>query len=222
MRLRNNPNALNEALKSSYFKDLSNGKNIDSKNLFKNGLDSKTFLEIGSGKGDFLLKIALKNPSDNFLGIEKSSTIILKALNKYQKNENILNNLLLCLADANKIDELFKPKSFNGLYLNFSDPWPKKRHAKRRLVDLNFLNKYEKILKPDSFVEFKTDDLNLFNYCIEQINLIKDKINILDQTNDLYNLADSHYLRKENITSEYEEKFKLKNKKINKIVFKFI
>lgn len=222
MRLRNNPNALKEALKSSYFKDLSNGKNIDSKNLFKNALNSKTFLEIGSGKGDFLLKISLKKPSDNFLGIEKSSTIILKALNKYQKNENILNNLLLCLADANKIDELFKPKSFNGLYLNFSDPWPKKRHAKRRLVDLNFLNKYEKILKPDSFVEFKTDDLNLFNYCIEQINLIKDKIHILDQTNDLYILDDSHYLRKENITSEYEEKFKLKNKKINKIVFKFI
>lgn len=222
MRLRNNPNALKEALKSNYFKDLSNIKNIDSKNLFKNALDSKTFLEIGSGKGDFLLKIAYKNPSNNFLGIEKSPTIILKALNKYQKNENVLNNLLLCLADANKIDELFKPKSFNGLYLNFSDPWPKKRHAKRRLVDLNFLNKYEKILKPDSLIEFKTDDLNLFNYCIEQINLIKEKIHILDQTNDLYILDDSNYLKKENITSEYEERFKLKNKKINKIIFKFI
>lgn len=222
MRLRNNPNALKEALKINYFKDLSNVKNITSKSLFKNSSDSKTFLEIGSGKGDFLWKIAWKNQTDNFLGIEKSATIVLKALNKYQKNKNILNNLLLCLADANKIDELFKPQSFNGLYLNFSDPWPKKRHAKRRLVDLNFLNKYEKILKPKSFVEFKTDDLNLFNYCIEQINLIKEKIKIIDKSNDLHSLSDSHYLKKENITSEYEEKFKLKNKKINKIIFEFI
>lgn len=222
MRLRNNPNALKEALKINYFKDLSNVKKITSKSLFKNSSDSKTFLEIGSGKGDFLWKIACKNQNDYFLGIEKSATIVLKALNKYQKNKNILNNLLLCLADANKIDELFKAQSFNGLYLNFSDPWPKKRHAKRRLVDLSFLNKYEKILKPKSFVEFKTDDLNLFNYCIEQINLIKEKIKIIDKSNDLHNLADSHYLKKENITSEYEEKFKLKNKKINKIIFEFI
>lgn len=222
MRLRNNPNALKEALKINYFKDLSNVKNITSKSLFKNSSDSKTFLEIGSGKGDFLWKIACKNKNDNFLGIEKSATIVLKALNKYKKNKNILNNLLLCLADANKIDELFELQSFNGLYLNFSDPWPKKRHAKRRLIDLNFLNKYEKILKPKSFVEFKTDDLNLFNYCIEQINLIKEKIKIIDKSNDLHSLSDSHYLKKENITSEYEEKFKLKNKKINKIIFEFI
>lgn len=222
MRLRNNPNALNEALKSNYFKDLSNIKKIAIEDLFKNNLKAKLFLEIGSGKGDFLWKIAKENTNANFLGIEKSSTIILKALNKYQKNEDDLNNVLLCLADANKIDELFEPRSFDGLYLNFSDPWPKKRHARRRLVDINFLNKYEKILKHKAFIEFKTDDLNLFNYCIEQINLIKETFKIIDQTNDLHNLPNSHYLKQKNITSEYEEKFKLKNKKINKIIFEFI
>lgn len=222
MRLRNNPNALKESLKSNYFKDLSNITKTTTKDLFKNNSNLKAFLEIGSGKGDFLWKIAKENMDANFLGVEKSSTIILKALNKYQKNENTLSNLLLCLADANKIDELFANKSFNGLYLNFSDPWPKKRHAKRRLIDISFLNKYKKILKPESVIEFKTDDLDLFNYCIEQINLIKKEIQIIDQTNDLYNLPNTHYLKQKNITSEYEEKFISANKKINKIIFKFI
>lgn len=222
MRLRNNPNALKQALKSNYFKDLSDIKKIATKDLFKNNLNLKTFLEIGSGKGDFLWKIAEKNKNYNFLGIEKSSTIILKALNKYQNKENILNNLLLCLADANKVDELFENESFDGLYLNFSDPWPKKRHAKRRLVDINFLNKYKAILKPQAIIEFKTDDLNLFNYCIEQINLVKEQIQVIYQTNDLYSLPDAHHLKQSNISSEYEEKFRSNNKKINKIVFKFI
>lgn len=176
-------------------------------------------LEIGCGKGDFLIAQAIKHPNIFFLGIEKYSTVILKALKKIKRNQLELPNLVFTCADAQKIDvEKFKHK-FSKLFLNFSDPWPKKRHAKRRLTSPNFLDLYKKILCEDSIVEFKTDNDTLYEYSLEVLKSRKD-INLIHYTNNLY-LDLKNKLNKDNVQTEYEKKFIKINKNINKIVWSY-
>lgn len=218
MRLRNNPKAINDCLKSNYFIDITkiNDKNII--DCFKNKLN-KTYLEIGSGKGKFLFESATRNPNINYLGIEKFVTIIAKAINNYEKQEKKVENLLLAWIDADKLDRFFN-KNIDKIILNFSDPWPKTRHAKRRLVHINYLKKYKKILRKNGIIEFKTDNENLFKFCLEQITAYKN-IHVIDKTYDLYSLDDSNKLKKYNIQTEYEKKFLQKKIKIKKIIFTF-
>lgn len=208
-RLRTNINA------PDLIKQYSNYKELDSLKL----PNKPIHLEIGCGKGDFLITNALNYKDIYFIGIEKYSTVILKALKKIERNKIKLNNLTFVCADAKDIDvKKFKQK-ISKLYLNFSDPWPKKRHAKRRLTSPSFLDLYKLILKDKATVEFKTDNDGLYQYSLEVLESCKD-IEILYKTNNLYKDLMNKFNR-QNIQTEYEKKFVLLKKNINKIVWKY-
>ena len=174
-------------------------------NLFEN--KNKIYLEVGMGKGQFIIKKAKENPNINFIGFEKYPSVLLGALDIIEK-ENITNLRIVC-ADAFNIDKIFY-KDINKLYLNFSDPWPKKRHAKRRLTSPVFLEKYDKIFKRLKVIEQKTDNDDLFMYSLESF---KSKCyNVIKKNNNYF----------DSVRTEYEEKFISKGKNINYVkVFKF-
>ena len=167
------------------------------------GKQSKAFknsnpieIEIGTGKGKFIIEKALRNPDINFIGIEKSDSILALALKKIPEG---LNNLKMLRLDAKEIDSIFK-KEISTIYLNFSDPWPKNRHEKRRLTSGVFLKKYDSIFKNKAHIIMKTDNKDLFSYSIKSLNNAGYYIENI--TFDLESLNDS-----ENIKTEYEEKF---------------
>ena len=172
------------------------------KQLFNNS--NPIYIEIGMGKGDFILENALTYPSINFIGIEKYDSIIALAIKKIDKYE--LDNLKLIRMDALNISDVFN-KEIDKLYLNFSDPWPKERHAKRRLTSNIFLEKYDNIFKKDKVIEMKTDNQNLFEYSLVSLNNYGYKIT--DISLDLHNSNISN-----NIMTEYERKFSLDNHRI--------
>ena len=153
-------------------------------------------IEIGTGKGKFIIEKALRNPDINFIGIEKSDSILALALKKIPEG---LNNLKMLRLDAKEIDSIFK-KEISTIYLNFSDPWPKNRHEKRRLTSEVFLKKYDSIFKNKAHIIMKTDNKDLFSYSIKSLNNAGYYIENI--TFDLESLNDS-----ENIKTEYEEKF---------------
>jgi len=124
-------------------------------------------IEIGTGKGDFIIGMAKMHPDINFIGIEKYESVLIRALEKCEQEQ--LTNLRFMCFDAGKIDDYFE-KEVDKIYLNFSDPWPKKKHAKRRLTSPIFLGLYEKISKNDINIEMKTDNKGLFAYSLEQFN----------------------------------------------------
>lgn len=172
--------------------------------IFKN--NNPIHLEIGMGKGDFIIEKALSNPNINFVGLERYDSVIVRAIEK--SNELELSNLKLIRIDARKIEDVFA-KEIDTIYLNFSDPWPKDRHAKRRLTSPNFLEKYDHIFKDIPHIIMKTDNDGLFNYSKE--SLINYGYTINEVSDDLYN---SNYLDG-NIQTEYEKKFVSKGIKIN-------
>lgn len=218
MRLRYNKNATNNLLNDEkYFLDTSSLSNFDPNTCFIN--KNPIYLEIGMGKGNFIIANAEKYPHINFLGLEKFDTVLWKAVKKAQEKE--LNNLRLISYDAIKISELFQANSIAKIYLNFSDPWPKARHDKRRLTHPNFLNQYKEILIEDGIIEFKTDNDDLFNWTINEVlEANQENYEIIYKTNDLYNNLNNHY-NKDNIPTEYETKFHNLGKNINKVIFKF-
>ena len=162
------------------------------------------YLEIGIGKGKFILENAKNNPNINYIGIEKNGSVLSYAIKKIEEYK--LSNLKLICFDANKIDEIFY-KDIDLLYLNFSDPWPKNRHEKRRLTSFSFLEKYDKIFKKNKLIEMKTDNQGLFEYSV--ISLVNNGYKIEDISLDLTNKEDFI-----NIRTEYEEKYILKNNRI--------
>ncbi len=162
------------------------------------------YLEIGIGKGKFILENAKNNPNINYIGIEKNGSVLSYAIKKIEEYK--LSNLKLICFDANKIDEIFY-KDIDLLYLNFSDPWPKNRHEKRRLTSSSFLEKYDKIFKKNKLIEMKTDNQGLFEYSV--ISLVNNGYKIEDISLDLTNKEDFI-----NIRTEYEEKYILKNNRI--------
>lgn len=175
------------------------------------GLWSKYFknnnpinVEIGMGKGKFLIELAQNNPNINYIGIEKYDSVLVRAVQT--SNELELNNLVLLRYDAQNITDLFDHE-ISLLYLNFSDPWPKDRHAKRRLTSPIFLEKYNYIFKDYPHIKQKTDNLNLFNYSLETLENFG--YTILYKSNDL------HKENIPNVMTEYEEKFSNKGIKIN-------
>lgn len=208
-RLRTNINA------PQLIKNYPNSCDLDSLKLSNKPI----YMEIGCGKGDFLINHASNHKNVFYIGIEKYSTVILKALKKIERAKLKLNNLVFVCVDAKDIDvKKFKNK-ISKLYLNFSDPWPKKRHTKRRLTSNKFLDLYKLILKDKAFVEFKTDNDGLYQYSLEVLNARND-LKVLYHTNDLYKHLDDIF-NKDNIQTEYEKKFVNLNKNINKIVWQY-
>ena len=175
------------------------------------GNDHPIRIEVGMGKGQFILEQAFRNPDVNFVGIEKYSTVLLKAIRKREQME--LSNIYFLCEDARELAEIFGPGEVERIYLNFSDPWPKARHAKRRLTSTEFFARYDKILAEDGTVEFKTDNTELFNFSLEQIR--EYGWTVLSYTYDLHHHEE---MNKGNIMTEYEEKFSAKGNPINKLI----
>ena len=157
-------------------------------------------IEIGMGKGKFLHTLAKNNPDINYIGIERYSSVLLRAIQKMEEDE--LPNLCFIRMDAEDIEEVFGEGEVDRIYLNFSDPWPKDRHAKRRLPSGQFLARYDKILKKDGVIEFKTDNRPLFDFAVEELKEAGWKADVVT-----YDLHADELLMKGNIMTEYEEKF---------------
>lgn len=206
MRLKNVKGANEIIIKGTYYVDdpYINKGNWDK--VFNN--NNPIYIEIGIGKGKFIIENALKYPNINFIGIEKYDSVLVRAIQK--SNDLELNNLKLIRMDAKRIEEVFS-NEIDRIYLNFSDPWPKDRHYKRRLTSFVFLDKYEHIFKNNKYIIMKTDNINLFNFSIE--SLTNSGYTIEFMTNDLHSLNDI-----DNIMTEYEEKFSNKGIKINKLI----
>ena len=172
------------------------------------------YIEIGMGKGQFILNMAKAHPDVNFIGIERYSSVLLRALEKFDTEEyEALTNIRFVCMDARNVEEVFAPEEVDKIFLNFSDPWPKARHAKRRLTSTEFLERYEKILAQGGRVEFKTDNTELFNFSLEQV---KEAGWYLEKYT--YDLHHQEEMNAGNIMTEYEEKFSLKGNPINKLI----
>ena len=180
--------------------------------LFGENSGKELQVELGTGKGDFIVRSAERNPDINFVGIEVEATVVLAAARKIA--EKNLSNVRLVVFDINKISEIFAPGEIDKLYINFCDPWPKKRHAKRRLTYIKFLEMYRKILKPGGKIQFKTDNRGLFDFSLEQFALAGLKISEL--TFDLHAAEPA-----DNIRTEYENRFSGEGVPINRCVVEF-
>jgi tRNA (guanine-N7-)-methyltransferase len=154
-------------------------------------------IEIGTGKGDFIINLAKQNPNINFIGIEKYDSVLVRVTQKLEKEA--IPNLRLILMDALNIDKVFN-QEIDTIYLNFSDPWPKKRHTNRRLTSPIFLEKYNHIFKSNNHIIMKTDNRSLFEYSL--ITLIDYNYKINNLSLDLYNSNHDN-----NIPTEYETRF---------------
>ena len=168
-------------------------------------------IEIGMGKGRFITTLAAQNPSYFYIGIERYESVLFRALQKYE--ETPLPNLLFFCIDAMDLGEIFRPGEVDRIYLNFSDPWPKERHAKRRLTSQAFLAVYDRILKPGGQLEFKTDNQDLFTWSLEQVTEAGWQLTAV--TRDLHHDA---AMNAGNIMTEYEARFSAEGNPICKMI----
>lgn len=212
MRLRNIPRA--EGTIQSHHAVIKRPE--DQRGCWKQVFGNKNpvHIEIGMGKGRFILNMAKKYPNINFIGIERYSSVLLRAIEKYDTQEfHDLKNIRFVCMDARNIGDVFTEGEVKKIYLNFSDPWPKARHAKRRLTSVEFLKRYESMLAPDGVVEFKTDNTGLFNFSLEQVREAGWVLRAF--TYDLHRHVE---MNKGNIMTEYEEKFSSRGNPINKLI----
>lgn len=199
MRLRNNPKA-NEILENHEDLVVLNTKEYKGKWNDVFGNDNPIYIEIGMGKGDFIIENAKRYPHINFIGIEKFPSVMVSAIKKLDDEEHLMN-LRLMKEDASLLNEVFDNNEVNRIYLNFSDPWPKKKHAKRRLTSESFLSIYKSILKEDCELILKTDNRSLFEYSL--ITFQHFGMNFQDICLDLHHSEGYE----DNIQTEYEKKF---------------
>ena len=198
MRLKNVPGS-REAIAESDFVVHEPEKIKGSwKALFDN--QNPLHIEIGMGKGKFIYEMARRNPAVNYIGIEKYSSVLLRAVQKME--EEPLVNLKFIRMDAEDITDVFAENEVDKIYLNFSDPWPKDRHAKRRLPSKEFLARYDQLLVKDGFLEFKTDNRGLFDFAVEQLPEAGWKAEKIT-----YDLHHDEEMVRGNVMTEYEEKF---------------
>lgn len=209
MRLKNVPGSMEAIAASPYAVN----EPEDNKGKWAEtfGNNNPIYIEIGMGKGQFITELARQNPDINYIGIEKYSSVLIRAIEKLQVIE--LKNLLFIMMDAEGLAEVFDKNEVDKIYLNFSDPWPKDRHAKRRLTSIQFFNRYNEVLAKDGIVEFKTDNKVLFDFSVEQIPLAK--WNLIECTYDLHN---DIKMNVGNIMTEYEEKFSSIGNPIHKLI----
>ena len=208
MRLRNVPGARETIIENQFSIQEPEQKKGKWAEVFGN--DHPIHIEVGMGKGQFIIEMAKRNPEINYIGIEKYSSVLVRAVEKLEDFEQ--NNLRLIRMDAENIEEVFDKDEVDRIYLNFSDPWPKDRHAKRRLTSTRFLERYNNILTPEGRVMFKTDNKDLFDFSLEQV---EEAGWILE--NHTYDLHHSEY-NEENVMTEYEEKVSAKGNPICRLV----
>ena len=179
------------------------------------GNDNPIMLEIGCGKGKFIISHASDNPDVNYLAVEGQSSVVLRALEKAEEGK--LSNLRIFIDFVHDLRDYFDEGELSGLYLNFSDPWPKARHAKRRLTYRKNLENYRQVMKPDAAIEFKTDNEGLFEFSLEEIAAAG--YNILEMTRDLHSTESEDSYESAKYTTEYEDKFSAAGKNINYVKF---
>ncbi len=223
MRLRNIPRAesvlkvCKEVVKNEY----DNRGNWHK--VFNN--NNPIHIEIGMGKGQFLLALARQNPKINYIGLERYSSVLLRAVEKFQKTGTdvdtatgdaggVTPNIRFICMDAHNVPEVFAPDEVGCIYLNFSDPWPKARHAPRRLTSRQFLEQYDKILAHDGTIEFKTDNRQLFNFSITEVQASP----FFELKGCTYDLHHDPAMNEGNIMTEYEEKFSSLGNPIYKLI----
>ena len=168
------------------------------------------YLEIGCGKGTFITELAKRNPDNFYVAIEVVPDVIMLAMEKAKSQE--LKNVMFVCFDANDICDVFEEGELDGLYLNFSDPWPKTRHHKRRLTYIGFLEKYKKVIKNEGKIFFKTDNRPLFDFSLTQF--MEAKIPLCQVCTDLH----TSMWENGNIHTEYEDNFSAKGFTINRLV----
>jgi len=209
MRLRNITGARDVIAASEYVVQEPEQQKGQWKALFGN--DNEIHMEVGMGKGRFLHEMARINPSINYIGVEMYSSVLLRALQKMEVEP--LPNLKFICVDARLLPDIFNQGEIDHIYLNFSDPWPKDRHAKRRLPSRQFLARFDQVLKADGRISFKTDNRELFDFALEELEPAGWKAEVV--TFDLH--ADKE-LCAGNIMTEYEEKFSSKGNPICKYI----
>ncbi len=213
MRLRNIPGCRETISKSKYMiqEEERSGKwSVYGKWDEVFGNDAPIYIEIGMGKGTFLMQQARLNPNINFVGIEKFSSVILRAVQKQDEEE--LANVRFLRMEAEYLTDVFSKNEVDRIYLNFSDPWPKEKHAKRRLTSRQFLERYESFLRKDGICEFKTDNTALFDFSLEEC--VSSGWRLISHTYDLYNSD----MIEGNVQTEYEKKFVSLGQPICKLV----
>ena len=198
MRLRNVTGSREKIAESRFVVQEPRERKGRWKELFQN--DNPVRIEIGMGKGKFLYTLAAANPDINYIGIEKYSSVLLRAVQKMEEAE--LPNLKFIRMEAEELTEVFDRGEVERIYLNFSDPWPKDRHAGRRLPSARFLERYDTVLAPEGRLEFKTDNRQLFDVEVEELAKAGWKTEAVT-----YDLHHDDALRAGNIMTEYEERF---------------
>ena len=219
MRLRNIPGSREVIAESVYV--IHEDVMRDQKGLWNSRVFPRSaplFLEIGMGKGRFISDLALLHPEYNYIGIEKFSSVLLRALQKRESLEqrSPLNNLFYIRMEAEDLTDVFAPGEVSGIYLNFSDPWPKDRHAKRRLTSRQFLDRYRQILKPGAILEFKTDNDDLFAFSLEEAEQSSCQI-----VSSIWDLHADPVLSQGNVMTEYEQRFAQMGHPIHKMTLQF-
>ena len=215
MRLRNIPGADEAILNSEYCIKEPESKKGNWQSVFSS--TQPLHIEIGMGKGRFLMDMASLHPEINYVGVEMYDSVLLRALQKRERMEadgEKLDNLKFMCIDARILPDIFEKGEVQRIYLNFSDPWPKARHAKRRLTSREFLARYSQILTTGETVEFKTDNKDLFEFSLEEVTEAEGWT-LLAHTFDLHH---NEEMNKGNIMTEYEAKFSAKGQPINKLI----
>lgn len=213
MRLRNIPGAKDAITGSNYVVQEPASHKGKWAQVFPK--DQPLHIEVGMGKGRFLMDMAKLHPEINYVGIEMYDSVLLRALQKRERLEGEgekLTNLMFMCIDARLLPEIFEKGEVQKIYLNFSDPWPKDRHAKRRLTSPEFMKVYDQILRKDGTVEFKTDNQDLFTYSLESIPEAGWKIDAY--TRDLHHSE----MAEGNVMTEYEVKFSSMGNPICKLI----
>lgn len=177
------------------------------------GNDHPIHIEVGMGKGQFITTLARQNPKINYIGIEKYSSVLVRALEKIDAMEEPISNIRFIRMDAENICSMFQKDEVSQIYLNFSDPWPKDRHAKRRLTSQAFLKRYDQILTPKGHVEFKTDNQDLFGFSLEQVDPAGWQLDAFT-----WDLHMDDVMNKGNVMTEYEQKFSSQGNPICKMI----
>ena len=216
MRLRNIPGAKDAITESSYV--VQTPTECKAKWAEQFPKEQPIYIEVGMGKGRFLMDMARLHPDINYVGIEMYDSVLLRALQKREELEQegvVYSNLYFMRVDARLLPEIFAQGEVDKIYLNFSDPWPKARHASRRLTSREFLSRYDKILKEDGTIEFKTDNRGLFDFSLEEVPEAGWKLEA--HTFDLHH---NEEMMIGNVMTEYEEKFSSMGNPICKMIIR--